>query len=148
MFTSIFTNLLFVFIIFTFINLVIKCYNIFKDKMDNFIISYSTYDVKNYDKITHSLHFTNLNRFYYWNSNIKNNIFDITQNYLKKYYKNNINLYILVFQFNKINNTFSLISNINEIDFNPYSDDNFKNLIINKSLISGNKDILIVVKEM
>jgi len=116
--------------------------------MDNFIISYSTYDVKNYDKITHSLHFTNLNRFYYWNSNIKNNIFEITQNYLKKYYNNNINLCVLVFQFNKINNTFSLISNINEIDFNPYSDNNFKNLIINKSLISGNKDILIVVKEM
>lgn len=147
MFTSFFTNLLFVLIVFTFINLVIKCYNIYINKKNNVVISSHNYTIKDYNKITHFLHFYNINGFYFYNATIFKLILNILNDYLRKYYKFDTRLCILVFQFNRKNNTCSLISNINEIDFNPYSKKDL-NILINKLVVSGKKDILIVVKEI
>lgn len=148
MFTPLFINIFFIFIICTFINLVIKCYYIFVDRMNNFLCNYFTYSVSENNKIVHHLHFSNMNKFFYWNKNIFNHIFDTTNSYLKNYYKSNINLYILVFSYNRKNNTYSLISNITEINYSPNLKDNLTSIIINKSIVNGNRDILIVVKEI
>jgi hypothetical protein len=115
--------------------------------MNNFVITSSDYSFKNYGKITHFIHFTNLNGFYFYNSDIYNFIFKILKDYLRKYYRNNVNLCVLIFEYNKKNNTYSLLSDINQIEFNPYSKDKL-NFIINKTVVSGKKDIVIVVKEI
>jgi hypothetical protein len=116
--------------------------------MDNFVVNYSLHVNNVGDKLTHSFHFSNHNNFYYWNTNIFNNILVDSNSYLRKCYKTPVTLCVLIFEYNYKNNSYKLISNINEIEFNPHSNDNLKNIKINKLFISGNKDILMVFKEI
>ena len=154
MFTSLFINIFFIFIMFTFINLLIKCYNIYVNRRDNFIVGHSVQRIKDCNKITHYLYFNNFNRFYFYNTNIFNFIIKKVNKYLKNYYNpniyrgNNIKLIILVFEYNNTNNTYSLISDINEIQFNHNYKDNLTSIKINKFIIRGNRNILVVIKEI
>jgi len=153
MINTIITNIFYTFIVFTLINLLIRCYNIYVNRRDNFIVGHSVQRIQDYNKITHYLYFNNLNRFYLYNTNIINFIIKEVNKYLKKYYSqpnnggNNIKLCILVFEYNYKNNTYSLISNINEINYNPYSKENI-NININKFIVKGNKGILVIIKEI
>jgi hypothetical protein len=147
MLTSLLTNLLFIFIVLTIINLIIKFIITYNNKTKNVVMCSYNYSFKNYGKVTHFLTFFNVSGFYLYNNAIYKFMFNNLKDYLKKCYKHETRLCIMIFSLNTKNNTYSLISDINQIDFNPYSNDDL-NFVINKSIVIGNKNILIVVKEI